>query len=129
MNTRQFNLRISHGLWADLELIQRATGINKGDWVRYKLAELIRNEKEISLRRAENYYIQGRIDEKEFTRITGYTPLIEVIKERESRFAKRAIVTDAIQKGTNRQAAKTALLALTKIASFDTKTNRKSHKE
>jgi len=45
MRTEQFNIRMSKELMRDLELVSKLLKVNKSEFVKVKLAELIREEK------------------------------------------------------------------------------------
>ncbi len=73
-NTEQFNIRISKSLIFDLEFISQHIKINRNDWLRTKIAELILKEKREILEEYEKKYITGYLTENEFKKHTGIFP-------------------------------------------------------
>ena len=82
MDTNQFNMRVSKSLLFDLEFISRATGLSKNDWVRYRLAEIIKSGKEDLLTVLEKDFIKGRKSAAEFKEIAGFFPGNELHSQR-----------------------------------------------
>ncbi|MDO8660990.1 MAG: hypothetical protein Q7K43_03810 [Candidatus Woesearchaeota archaeon] len=106
MDTQQFNFRVSKSILFDLEFISRATGLDKNDWVRYKLAEAIRAEKEASLDKIERDYVNSRIDANQFKELSGYSPSEGLDILREKRLNKLA----GLKSDNHTKYAKAALL-------------------
>lgn len=115
MDTRQFNFRISKGILFDLEFISRVTELDKGEWVRYKLAEAIRKEKEKLISELEKNFVQCRIDIKKFKELTGYEPHSSLIIAREGVKKKREEFELAIKEGRHGEFARDALFKGTRF--------------
>ncbi|MFH1584490.1 MAG: AAA family ATPase [Actinomycetota bacterium] len=82
--TTQFNMRIPKSLLWDLDYIAEHRKINRNDWLRLKIAEMISNEviriKEITQRE----YAAGRISEDDYIKKMGFKPPKELRNIRES---------------------------------------------
>ena len=76
--TTQINLRLPKDLVYDMEYIAQTLKVNRNDWLKVKIAELIAKEiKETKIgimESAEGRFIQGTIDDKEFERRVGFKP-------------------------------------------------------
>ncbi len=92
MDTEQFNLRISKELLRDLAIIASLLKVNKGEWVKNKLAKEIHEEKNKLLMELGNLYSNGMITKDEVEKLVGR----EIAKEME--FIKNK-ARNSIQKG------------------------------
>lgn len=103
------NIRLSKSLLWDLGFIERCTGIRKNDWLRYKLAESVRKEKDSLLEQLHREYVRGHKDDAQFTALAGEPPqdlkikkrlytqkMIKLMKDvRHKKFAKKALLSIA----------------------------------
>jgi len=74
METVQLNVRIAKELMFDLEFISQSYHVNKAEWLKVKMAEMIRQAKNDIIVSTEHAYAEGKIDRKEFERILRYPP-------------------------------------------------------
>ena len=86
-DTTQVNLRLPKQLLEKIEFITDSLKVNRNDWIKVKLAEMINNGLEWEMFRmveyAEDKYIRGVIDDKEFKKRKGFEPTKEMNKKRE----------------------------------------------
>ena len=92
MDTEQFNLRISKELLRDLTIIASLLKVNKGEWVKTKLAKEIHEEKNKLLMELASLYSNGMITKDEVEKSVGS----EIAEEME--FIKNK-ARDSIRKG------------------------------
>lgn len=87
-DTVQVNLRLPKGLVGDLEYIAENLKIKKSDWLKVKIAELVgnelRNEKFRIYQNAEDKFIRGVINEKEYEQRKGIKPSKELKQMRDN---------------------------------------------
>jgi len=85
-NTIQINLRLSKLLVNDMEYIAENLGVNRNDWLKVKIAEMItteiRNQKTWIQEKVERDFIFGKVSNQEFKEKMGFKPTSELIKER-----------------------------------------------
>jgi len=84
--TVQFNLRVSKALLADMDFIAAVSTINRNDWVKVALSELIADAKRKIIDYIENRFILGRMSEEEFIQKMGFKPTEDIKKLREKEF-------------------------------------------
>lgn len=87
--TDQFNIRLSKSLLWDLDFIERYTGIQKNDWIRYKLAEAVRKEKESVMESLHRDYIRGYKSDADFRSLAGEPS--DELKEQRKEYHKRMV--------------------------------------
>ena len=89
-DTTQFNIRLSKALIYDMEFIAENLKISRNDWLKFRLAELIREEKVKIMENIENKFISGLITEEQFKQKAGFkpTPEIKKIKQGASKSSK-----------------------------------------
>lgn len=92
MDTEQFNLRISKELIRDLTIIANMLKVNKGEWVKTKLAKEIHEEKNKLLMELGSLYAGSMVTRDEVERLVGN----EIAEEME--FIKNK-ARDSIKKG------------------------------
>ena len=82
----QVNIRLSKKLIEDIEYITQNLKVNRNDWLKVKLAELIAkeigNKKSEIVEQAENKFVCGKITEQEFLQRKGFKPTKELVKQR-----------------------------------------------
>lgn len=84
--TVQFNIRMSKALVEDLESISKHYNLSKSDWLRVKLAEMVRDEMQNIVIKMQKKFINGVMSEEEYVKQTGRYPtkwLIEKKKKAE----------------------------------------------
>ncbi|MFH1072674.1 MAG: hypothetical protein V1743_04560 [Nanoarchaeota archaeon] len=74
METIQLNIRIAKELMFDLEFISQSYHLNKAEWLKVKMAEMIRQAKNDIIISTEQAYAEGKIDRKEFEKVLRYPP-------------------------------------------------------
>ena len=77
--TEQFNIRLPKSLIYDLDFISRVTKLQKGDWVRYKLSELVRQTREELLIDLEKSFVRGTLLPDDFKEIVGVSASPELV--------------------------------------------------
>ena len=82
--TTQFNMRISKSLLWDLDYIAEHRKVNRNDWLRYKIADMISTEVMKIKESAQREYAAGRISEEEFEKRMGFKPPKELKEIREN---------------------------------------------
>lgn len=65
-STEQLNLRIPTELLKDLETISKILRVNKSEWIKIKLGELVYEEKSRLLQKYAELKEKGMINEKEY---------------------------------------------------------------
>ena len=88
METTQVNLRLPKRLVYDLEFISQHLNVNKSEWLKVKIAEMISNERIKILEEFDNRYIKGFISEKQYKEEIGMVPS-ESLKENRKFFLKQ----------------------------------------
>ena len=83
METEQFNIRLSKALIHDLEFISQNLNINRNEWLKVKLAELILKERNNILQDFDDMFEQGRIDDRRYKEATGIAPTQTMRENRE----------------------------------------------
>jgi len=97
--TVQVNIRIPNSLLEDIDFVARRLKINRADWIRMRIAELVAREKyhlrnvserhlhtpsiAAMIKEYEREYVYGRINEEDFIREVGLRPSKPIIKLRE----------------------------------------------
>lgn len=81
--TVQFNLRLSKSLIYDMDFIAKSLKINRNDWLKYKLAQMIKADRDAIISEAERDYVMGRIDGIKFKELIGTEPPQQLWGERE----------------------------------------------
>jgi hypothetical protein len=79
-DTTQFNMRISKSLVNDIERIAQSLNMNRNDWLRYEIAQVIKSEKEKLIKKVEWQFIGGRINAEEFAQQLGHKPSKQLLK-------------------------------------------------
>lgn len=74
METEQFNIRLNKALLYDIEFIAQKYNVDRYDWLRTKLAEMIMHEKEMLIGRINENYVQGHISDGEYEMSMGLKP-------------------------------------------------------
>ena len=77
--TTQFNIRLPESLIRDMEYIAQHLKMSRNDWLKYKISELIKNEKIKIMEIIERNFVYGRIDNEEFEKKMGYRPNPQLI--------------------------------------------------
>lgn len=96
MDSSQYNIRMSKDLLYDLEWIAENLKINKNDWLRVRIAEIIRNEKRRLMIEIEDSYYRGSISDKEFKEKMGFAVPAEIRERKEIGLkATRRYIEDA----------------------------------
>lgn len=82
----QMNIRLPKRLVYDMEYIAENLGVNRNDWLKVKLAELITKEvteqKMWIQEKVEKDFIWGKVSNQEFKEKMGFKPTTELIQER-----------------------------------------------
>jgi hypothetical protein len=74
METEQFNIRLNKAMLYDLEFISQKYKVDKNDWLRTRLAEMIMQERTSIIDSENERYIQGYLTDNEYTMSTGLVP-------------------------------------------------------
>jgi len=82
METTQFNIRLAKSLLYDMEYVAQHYKISRTDWLKYRIANLVREEKARIISDFERIFIGGMISEEEFKKQTGINPTEEMKKLR-----------------------------------------------
>jgi len=117
--TDQFNIRLSKSLLWDLDFIERYTGIQKNDWIRYKLAEAVRKEKEIVMESLHREYVRGYKNDADFRSLAGEPS--DELKEQRKEYHKKMVTFSK-----DRRHKKFAQSAITELLSQNTVSGKKS---
>ena len=67
--TEQLNLRVSHAMISDVELLAELLQINKSEWIKTKLGELIYEEKSKIAGKYAELAEKGLMDKKEVEKL------------------------------------------------------------
>ncbi len=68
-STEQLNLRMPKALLSDIDLISEILSINKSEWIKIKLGEIVYEEKSRLLGQYAEMYKKGLISETELKKI------------------------------------------------------------
>ena len=82
--TAQFNIRLAKSLLYDMEYVAQHYKISRTDWLKYRIAKLVREEKARIINDFETRFIGGMISEEEFKKQTGIRPTDEMKEMRSS---------------------------------------------
>jgi len=85
--TTQFNIRLAKSLLYDMEYVAQHYKISRTDWMKYRIAKLVREEKARIIDDFERRYIGGMTTEEEFKNQTGINPT-EEMKELRARVSE-----------------------------------------
>ena len=77
-NTTQFNIRLAKALLYDIEYVAQHYKISRTDWLKYRIANLVKQEKARIINDFERRYIGGMISQEEFKKETGIKPTDEM---------------------------------------------------
>ena len=80
METTQFNIRLTKSLLYDMEYVAQHYKISRTDWLKYRIANLVREEKARIISDFERRFIGGMTTEEEFKKQTGINPTEEMKK-------------------------------------------------
>jgi len=97
--TIQVNLRLPEELVSDLEFVCRLKKVQKNEWLKLHLAEILSKERETLTDHITRRYLKGYIDEKSYSEKLGFQPSKE-LKE------ARRIDVITPKHSTNRSASK-----------------------
>ena len=89
MPSPQFNFRVSKALLYDLEFVASRYGVEKTDWLRVKLAELIEEEKTRLVEKTESEYLRGLLNDEGFQKRMGFPPPKELQERRQDKEERR----------------------------------------
>jgi len=76
--TTQFNIRLAKSLLYDMEYVAQHYKISRTDWLKYRIANLVKEEKAKIIDDFERRYIGGMTTEEEFKSQTGINPTKEM---------------------------------------------------
>jgi len=76
--TTQFNIRLAKSLLYDMEYVAQHYKISRTDWMKYRIANLVKEEKARIINDFERRFIGGMISEEEFKKETGINPTDEM---------------------------------------------------
>jgi len=76
--TTQFNIRLAKSLLYDMEYVAQHYKISRTDWLKYRIAKFVREEKAKIINDFERRYIGGMISQGEFKKETGIRPTDEM---------------------------------------------------
>ncbi|MBU0460742.1 MAG: hypothetical protein KJ597_04005 [Nanoarchaeota archaeon] len=82
--TTQFNIRLSQILIDDLKFVGKHLNINRNEWLKYKIAEAVSEEKLRIIEEIERAFAYGRITETEFENKMGFEPTRRLKRLRDS---------------------------------------------
>lgn len=77
-DTAQLNIRLAKSLLYDMEFVAQHYKISKAEWLKYKIANLVKQEREEIIQDIERRFIGGMISEQEFKSSTGINPTEEM---------------------------------------------------
>jgi hypothetical protein len=84
--TMQINMRLPKQMVYDIEYIAQNLKINRNDWIKVKLAELISHEIAIEknwiMQKIERDYVNGKINDKQFRQSMGFKPTDKLKQDR-----------------------------------------------
>ena len=107
-DTEQFNLRLSKTLMADLDFIAKRKGIQKTEWVRYNLAELIKIHKNHLKSDLDREFVLEQVGQATYQELIGHPPDKSLIEKRSYLSEK---ISDVLTNGLHADFARKALLA------------------
>jgi len=87
----QFNVRISKAIAEDMDFIANSLKISRGEWFKYKFAELIAQDKERLMDKFERMYSKGQLSEEEYINLTNVSPPDYTKKLREGNLFKQSM--------------------------------------
>ncbi|MBA3064832.1 hypothetical protein FP803_05325 [Candidatus Woesearchaeota archaeon] len=76
--TTQFNIRLAKALLYDMEYVAQHYKISRTDWLKYRIAKLVREEKARIIDDFERRFIGGMTTEEDFKKQTGINPTKEM---------------------------------------------------
>ena len=76
--TTQFNIRLAKALLYDMEYVAQHYKISRTDWIKYRIANIVREEKASIINDFERRFIGGMTTEEEFKSQTGINPTKEM---------------------------------------------------
>jgi len=82
--TTQFNIRLAKSLLYDMEYVAQHYKISRTDWLKYRIADFVKEEKARIINNFEARFIGGMTTEEEFKNQTGIKPTDEMKKLRAS---------------------------------------------
>jgi len=82
--TTQFNIRLAKSLLYDMEYVAQHYKISRTDWLKYRIADFVKEEKARIINNFEARFISGMTTEEEFKKQTGIKPTDEMKKLRAS---------------------------------------------
>ena len=82
--TTQFNIRLAKSLLYDMEYVAQHYKISRTDWLKYRIANLVKEEKARIINNFEARFIGGMTTEEEFKKQTGIRPTDEMKEMRSS---------------------------------------------
>ena len=82
-DTTQFNIRIPKSLLWDLEYIAEHRRVQRNDWLRIKIAEMISKEVMKIKEEAQREYLAGRLSDEDFSKKMGFKPPKELTELRD----------------------------------------------
>ncbi len=88
--TIQFNIRLDKKLVYDMEYIADYYRVQRNDWLKVKIAEMIAEEKLKIMETIEERFIQGRLTEIEFKEKMGFKPNKEMLELRKKVMGEEA---------------------------------------
>ncbi len=93
METEQLNVRISKDLRQDLDVVSNLLKISKSEWIKTKLAEYIREEKNKLLMELSTLYSNGVVSKKEIEKLVGkeIADEMEFVKNKTKESVKKGI--------------------------------------
>ena len=107
--TTQFNIRLAKALLYDMEYVAQHYKISRTDWMKYRIANLVKQEKARIIDDFERRYIGGMTTEEEFKKQTGINPTDEM-KELRSRVSEtpRKYIQSILEEIKKRENAKSS---------------------
>jgi hypothetical protein len=76
--TTQFNIRLAKSLLYDMEFVAQHFNLSKSDWLKYRIAKIVKEEKQKIINDIERRFIGGMITEQEFKSSAGIRPTKEM---------------------------------------------------
>jgi len=76
--TTQFNIRLAKSLLYDMEYVAQHYKISRTDWMKYRIASLVKEEKAKIIDDFERRFIGGMTTEEDFKSQTGINPTDEM---------------------------------------------------
>ena len=109
--TTQFNMRISKSLLWDSDYIAEHRKVNRNDWLRYKIAEIISTEVMKIKEAAQREYAAGRISAQEYEKKMGFKPPKELENIRNSALGFRRQYMESLLEDLPKPKGKLAKMA------------------